>query len=256
MIQLSDRYSIELDDATKVRRTADGYLIASPRVARTGIQLYRGSEVGKPDMAVVKVMRPESEVFKDSAMASLAYKPVTDNHPNVQLDARSWTKHARGIVGAEVIRDGEFIRVPLMVSDEQLIQKIQSGKAQLSVGYTCDLKWQPGEYNGEKYDAIQTEIKANHIAVVDAARGGPELKIGDSNMENPILHRPGALAMADTASQEQAREQRLQRLGDAWKSPPSSAQTDNQSATAPAATSDDAYARRDQRLRDAWRASA
>lgn len=250
MIQLSDRYSIELDDATKVRRTADGYLIASPRVARTGIQLYRGSEVGKPDMAVVKVMRPESEVFKESAMASLAYKPVTDNHPNVQLDARSWTKHARGIIGAEVVRDGEFIRVPLMVSDEQLIQKIQSGKAQLSVGYTCDLKWQAGEYNGEKYDAIQTDIKANHIAVVDAARGGPQLKIGDSDMRH---HEP-----VDAASREQAREQRLKRLGDAWKSPPPYAQTNSQPApaTAPAATSDDAYERRNQRLRDAWRIGA
>lgn len=45
------------------RRRDDGYLGADARVARTGIQLYAGHEVGKPEMAVVRVYRPEGEVF-------------------------------------------------------------------------------------------------------------------------------------------------------------------------------------------------
>lgn len=32
------------------RRTADGYLVADAKVARTGVQEYLGSELGRPDM--------------------------------------------------------------------------------------------------------------------------------------------------------------------------------------------------------------
>jgi predicted metalloprotease len=44
-----------LDDAAGVRVTQDGYLVAQPRIARTGIQLYRGRECGKPDVDTVRL---------------------------------------------------------------------------------------------------------------------------------------------------------------------------------------------------------
>jgi len=46
-----------------VRRTRDGYLVADARVARAGIQIYAGREVGRPDLDEVRVWRPEDEVF-------------------------------------------------------------------------------------------------------------------------------------------------------------------------------------------------
>jgi hypothetical protein len=52
------------------RRTADGYLVADVRTARTGIQLYAGHEVGKPEMPVVKVYRPEAQVFDTQSLGS------------------------------------------------------------------------------------------------------------------------------------------------------------------------------------------
>ncbi|MBP2238095.1 hypothetical protein J2Z31_004622 [Sinorhizobium kostiense] len=50
---------IDASTIAGTRRTADGYLVADVRTARTGIQLYAGHEVGKPQMQVVKVYRPE-----------------------------------------------------------------------------------------------------------------------------------------------------------------------------------------------------
>lgn len=41
-----------------VRRTTDGYLVAVAKVARIGVQDYLGSEVGKPEMPLVRVYRP------------------------------------------------------------------------------------------------------------------------------------------------------------------------------------------------------
>ncbi|KSV69841.1 hypothetical protein D9M68_384920 [compost metagenome] len=63
------------------RRTADGYLVADVRTARTGIQLYTGREVGKPEMQSVKVYRSADQVFDKASLGSYAHKPVTNDHP-------------------------------------------------------------------------------------------------------------------------------------------------------------------------------
>ena len=166
--------------AGKPRRTADGYLVADARVARTGIQEYLGKEVGKPDMPIVRVFRPEAEVFAQDSMSSYAHKPVTNNHPAKLIDAESWRAHAIGTIGGEVQRDGAFIRVPLALMDAQAIRDFESGKRELSMGYTSELVFGDGTTpDGEAYDAIQTNIRINHLALVDRARGGAALRIGD-----------------------------------------------------------------------------
>lgn len=67
------------------RRRDDGYLVADARVARTGIQVYAGWEVGKPEKDTVRVYRPEGEVFARDAMASFAHRPS----PTIILTSRS-----------------------------------------------------------------------------------------------------------------------------------------------------------------------
>lgn len=169
-----------------IRRTQDGYLVADARVARTGIQLYTGKEVdpenknGLRDKAVVRVYRPEEEVFAKDAMNSYAHRPVTDDHPSEQVTADNWKQFSVGQTGGDVVRDGEFVRVPLVLMDAAVIAKVEGGKRELSMGYDTQLKFQDGVTpGGEQYDAIQTNLRMNHLAVVSAARGGSHLKIGD-----------------------------------------------------------------------------
>lgn len=183
-IQMSDRYAF--DDEAKVRFTADGYMVAMPRVARTGIQLYYGGELGltgKDASKVVRVFRPESEVFNTDSMKTFAYKPITDDHPPVAVNADNWGKYGKGQVGDEVARDGSAIRVPMVLMDGGLIKKYKDGKAELSVGYGCDINWTPGTdpATGQQYDCAQANIDVNHVAVVDAARAGKEFRIGDGS---------------------------------------------------------------------------
>jgi hypothetical protein len=176
-----DRYP--LDDAAKISITKDGYLVATPRVARTGIQLYYGRELGvtgNDASKVFKVFRPEDQVFGKDSMASYAYKPVTDDHPPENVSVDNWKKYSRGQLSGDVARDGDFIRVPMALMDGALVQKYKDGKAELSMGYECEIVWQPGTTpQGEVYDAQQKDIRINHCAVVDAARGGQDLRIGD-----------------------------------------------------------------------------
>jgi hypothetical protein len=52
------------------------------------------------------------------------------------------------------------------------------------MGYSTDLKWRKGiTDSGDEYDAIQTAIRANHLAIVPVARGGSQLRIGDISNE-------------------------------------------------------------------------
>jgi hypothetical protein len=194
MLNLFD--TLTLDEGAKLRYTSDGYLVASPRVARTGIQLYSGSEVGKPEMKVVRVFRPEAEVFDKDSMHSYAHKPFTNDHPPEPVNADNWKKYSVGDLGEDVARDGEFIRIPLVMMDSQAINDYRDGKSELSVGYSCDLAWTPGTApNGEQYDAVQTNIRANHLALVDRARGGPALRVGDgrnhSEQETDLMTTQG-----------------------------------------------------------------
>lgn len=170
-------------DSGSVRKSQDGYLVASAKIARTGIQLYDGSELGRPDMGMVRVYRPPEEVFSKKAMRSLAHKPITLDHPPQMVDANNWEKYAIGHIGDEVTRDGDTVRVPMLIMDGKAISAYErDGMKQLSVGYTTELKWGKGETpNGEAYDAMQTAIRGNHLAVVPAARGGARLALGDDN---------------------------------------------------------------------------
>jgi hypothetical protein len=163
------------------RRTSDGYLVTEARFARTGIYEYAGRDVGKPEMAVVHVYRPEDEVFSADAMASFAHKPVTNNHPTANVTAATWKRDAVGFTDGRVARDGDFVAIPMMVADQQAIDDVDSGKVELSAGYTCDLDFIDGTApDGSHYDAVMKNIRGNHVALVDRGRAGSECRIGDS----------------------------------------------------------------------------
>ncbi|WP_406858502.1 DUF2213 domain-containing protein [Alsobacter sp. KACC 23698] len=170
---------------TDTRTTRDGYLVADARIARTGIQIYLGAEMGRTDLAQVRVYRPEGEVFHADSLASFAHRPVTNDHPAEMVTAANWKKHAIGMMGGEVARDGTFIRVPLTLMDSAAIEAVKAGKRELSAGYQCDIDWTAGQTpQGEAYDAVQKNIRANHLAIVDAGRAGPLCRIGDKASSN------------------------------------------------------------------------
>lgn len=171
--------SIDIGDA-QVRETGDGYLVADVRVARTGVQDYLGSELGKPEVPIIRVYRPEAEVFDRAALQSYAYRPVTSGHKGT-ITAANWKDHSAGMTGAEVVRDGDFVRVPMTLMDAAAIGEYKRGKRQLSMGYSANIEFKDGVTpSGESYNAVLTDMRMNHLALVDLARGGDKLRIGDN----------------------------------------------------------------------------
>lgn len=174
---------MQFTDAVTVsgtRRTADGYLVAEARSVRTGIQLYAGHEVGKPEMPVVRVYRPADQVFAADSLQSFTHAPVTMDHPAEAVTADNWKQLAVGEVSTAAKKDGEWVHLPLILKDAAAIQAVESGKRELSAGYTCELVWGDGAApDGQAFDAQQSNIKINHLAIVDRARAGSKARIGD-----------------------------------------------------------------------------
>lgn len=163
------------------RRTADGYLIADAKAVRTGIQTYLGAEVGRPDLAQVRVYRSEAEVRDANSLQSFSHAPITMGHPSDAVTAENWKDLAVGEVSTAATWDGHRISLPLILKDAAAIEATVAGRRELSAGYTCDLDWMPGmTADGQDFDAQQRNIRANHVAIVDRGRAGPECRIGDA----------------------------------------------------------------------------
>lgn len=180
MVQLSDALTLDTP-----RRSSDGYVRVRARSARAGVYDYLGIEVdpeGKRFKATdtVKVYRPAEEVFDKASLASFALRPITDDHPTVPVAASNWRDHARGtIIGA--VKDGEYVGFDLAFMDADTVSKLDSGKRELSNGYSCDLSFEDGTApDGTAYQAVQRNIRGNHVALVDRGRAGPECRVKDS----------------------------------------------------------------------------
>lgn len=165
-----------------VRKTSEGYLVADAFTVRTGTQVYLGKEVGRPDLDRVTVYRPPEEVFNRDSLSTFAHKPVTVGHPRDLVQKDNWSRHAVGEVSTEALRDGERLKLTLVVKDQSAIDAIESGSHRhLSAGYLSDLEWGDGVApDGTPYQARQVNIRANHVALVPRGRAG-NCYIGDSD---------------------------------------------------------------------------
>ena len=154
--------------AIKATRTDEGYLIDTPTVGRTGIQLYKNA-----DGTIRRELRPPEEVFKADSLATYAGKPITDEHPGEPVTAKNAKRLSVGVMQEAGKQDGDNVVAPITIFDQDMIDKVmKGGKRELSLGYKVDLEETPGEWNGQAYDAIQRNIRVNHLAIVPRGRAG------------------------------------------------------------------------------------
>lgn len=172
-------YGTRLSENISVRQP-EGYLFClNVPVARTGYQEYWPEELGLgTGSELIKVFRPEDEVFSEATMASFEGMPITDDHPEEGVDITNVRELSMGEV--HNIRRGkgeekDLLLADLVIKDPRLIDKImKEGKREISCGYTYDLAYENGQY-------IQRQIRGNHVAVVDAGRAGHRVCIKDNS---------------------------------------------------------------------------
>lgn len=156
------RYDFAQFSATK---TDEGFLVDSPIVARTGIQEYL-----KADGTMRRELRLPEEVFNEDALATLRAKPITVDHPKSgRVTGKDAHRVAVGTMLSAGRQDGEGLRTDIVIHSPDAI----GDRRELSLGYTAVLDETPGEHpQYGRYDAIQRNIRVNHLSVVKKGRAG------------------------------------------------------------------------------------
>lgn len=155
--------------------------VADNPISREGIFPYSGAQVGHQDRdRIFQVYRPGEELGAEDALSSFRLMPIIDDH--VMLGdgfTAAEEKGVAGVIGENVKFGSGVMTANLKIFSKALAEKIKNGKTELSCGYRCVYDFTPGEWNGQKYDAVQRQIRANHLALVDEGRMGPEVSILD-----------------------------------------------------------------------------
>jgi hypothetical protein len=171
-----------------VQRLGDGRIRVDAYLARVGILSYADGNQERREY------RPADEVFRSESLSSFEGVPLTNDHPAGLLGA-----NARGhVVGAisNVRRDGDKVRARITVFDKSTIAAMEAGKLQLSAGYKVELDRTPGVTpDGQRYDAVQRQIVADHVALVYSGRAGTEVRARMDSVSP--AHRDSAMAVSN-----------------------------------------------------------
>ncbi len=145
--------------------TEEGYLIDCPIVTTTGIFEYK-----KPDGSIVRELRLPEHVFNPDSLASYEGKPVIITHSAGEVDKDNVGEEIIGTILSAGYQDGDSVRCKIIIHDTDAMEASQL--KELSLGYDLEHDDTSGEWNGQPYDLIQTDIRVNHLALVAKARAG------------------------------------------------------------------------------------
>lgn len=148
--------------AIKATTTSEGFIRDAPIVGRTGILKYKNA-----DGSMRYEYRPPDEAFNADSLASLQGKPITVGHKAMVSAANAAKVQPIGTVLTAGRQDGDTIRADIVIYD------LPTSARELSCGYSLDLDETPGTApDGQHYDAVQRNIRYNHVAVVPRGRAG------------------------------------------------------------------------------------
>lgn len=179
--------SIRLDKNDSTYFTDEGYLVDHPILTSCGIFEYTN-----PDGSIRRELRLPKYVFDEQSLKTYRGKPIIITHDAGVVDKNNVDKEQIGTILSDGYEDGEDVRAEIIIHDTDSMKKC--GLKELSLGYNLDLVEEPGTWKGQPYDAIQTNIVINHLALVASARAGEQARLNIDGSDEPELK--GGKAMA------------------------------------------------------------
>lgn len=182
-----------------VSTTPSGGKRIDANIFRTGVQEYKMA-----DGSIRRELRHPDEVFSPASLASWAGAPVTVDHPIDMVTPNNWKDVAIGHID-QPEPDGIFGRTQVHVNDAKAIERIGVDLIECSGGYTAECDPTPGEWEGQRYDGKQVNIRGNHLALGPRDWGRAGRMVGlrldglsDSVGESILTHPPEAVIMKVT----------------------------------------------------------
>lgn len=201
---------VVFDDAAGASRSArkvdsNGYMhVSDCPVTKEQVAPYYGYEIPDGDRfgldpdTIYYVYRPAEELSKPETLKSLRGIPLLLDHASVSPEDIRRDRIA-GSVGDLVKWDGTYILCNLNILAKSAQDRINDkSMRELSLGYSYTPERKAGEFNGQHYDFVMRDIKANHLALVEVGRAGSDVRVCDSmpnrlmesnQVDNAILER-------------------------------------------------------------------
>ena len=178
-----DYINLDFDD---LPLKENGVLQVLANLTRTGVFTYFQKD---PDgtVRIIRQLRHPDEVFAETTMQTLMGLPTTNNHPSeMEVNPNNVSDYIVGMTSDQPKRvlapvqgdKEEYVQQQVTFFDKKTINDmVHKKKRELSLGYTCYLDEKPGEWNGQKYDVIQRDIRYNHLSIVDRGRAGASCRV-------------------------------------------------------------------------------
>ena len=171
-------YRIDTLPIRDVKENDYGFVTVEVALTRTGVMPYK-----REDGGIQRELKHPDTIFSDGTMESAKGVPVTDGHPLPLVTAENWKAFTKGTTHLQVKKEDNLLVGYETIFDEELSAYVLSGKKdQVSIGFEADIVEESGMFEGEQYDAVQKNIKINHLAHTIKGRAGEEVRarVGDS----------------------------------------------------------------------------
>lgn len=184
-------------DKSARRTDEDGRLhIDRSHISKAAINPYYGQEIpgyeqlGLDANTVYKLFRDPAELAK--AAPTFARLPILSDHVPTTVDNPQGDL-VIGAIGSNVAFDSPYLDADLCFWDKEAIAGIETKKVhELSSAYRYDPVMEAGEYEGESYDGRMTNIRGNHLALVEVGRAGSDVVVAD---QNPFVNEDSQMRM-------------------------------------------------------------
>ena len=152
-------------------------------ISQVGVFPYLGKNISdklEPNK-IYFVYRPAEELFAPETLDSFNSTPLPLVDEHEMLGDGATPAENKGIHGviSNVRQDGKLLVGDISIYSETMKDEINRGKKDLSMGYYCEYDLEEGEYDGQHYDAVQRNLRGNHVALVDQGRCGHSVRVYD-----------------------------------------------------------------------------
>ena len=176
-------FRIALDAKSARSMDANGFMhVKRSHITKAAVNPYYGREIpggiehGLDAEKIYYGLRDPEELEK--SVPTWAGLPLhIEHHIDSATDPQKLTRV--GTTGTEIRWSAPYLDAPLTVWDQQAIDGINDGSfRELSCAY--DPIFKPGIYQGKPYDFVMSNIRGNHVALVEEGRAGPDVLVADA----------------------------------------------------------------------------
>lgn len=165
-----------------------GYLRVTANIVKAGVMQYHRSELLESGVEIpahivgeyINVLLPQDSIADKKFLTSIEGTDVTRGHVWQGGETRDY---AVGSIAGTAKVKGDYVQTDFVLKDKSVITDVMTKRlVENSGGYTGDIIFESGLHGDMSYDAIQTNLRYNHTALLQEGHGraGRDVKIINS----------------------------------------------------------------------------